>query len=388
MTVPYATVILPTLNRASTLPFALASVQTQSVQSLEIFVVLDGATAACRNPAASIARTDNRIRVLDLPKGQGGGAENVDHAVMHASAQRIFYIDDDDLWFSDHVEQLGRLLEFADVADSRVCSVDRNGRTHLAACRGSNPRVRELLGDGRLKMLYDTHIAHRKDVYGRMSRWQSGASDGVGAFLAGLAGSPACRWSSCDTVTALSIHGAARRDMSAELRGAELAFWNGFLGRRRELLASADALFHLFRLFIFDSPAGTAENYFVSRGCYPDIMSGTQHRALFDLCCKKAPAESVGIELAFRLSEPVESGYLFENIARAWFEAYGQVTHERILREVAMRDGVNKAARLAAYSAALVRRDRQLALSTARQAHAIGPDPIGALGQWCDRLAA
>ena len=53
-----------------------------------------------------------------------------------------------------------------------------------------------------------------------------------------------------------------------------------------------------------------------------------------------------------------------------------------------MRDGVNKAARLAAYSAALFRRDRELALATARQAYAIGPDPIGVLGQWCERLAA
>ena len=146
MTAPYATVILPTLNRASTLPFALASVQAQSVQSLEIFVVLDGATAACRDAAASIARTDGRIRIFDLPKGRGGGADSIDHAIMRASAQRIFYIDDDDLWLPDHVAQLGPLLEFADVADSRVCSVDRNGGTHLAACRGSNGRVRELLG--------------------------------------------------------------------------------------------------------------------------------------------------------------------------------------------------------------------------------------------------
>jgi len=388
MTAPYATVILPTLDRASTLPFALASVQTQSVQSLEIFVVLDGATVACRDAAGSIARTDERIRIFDLPKGKGGAADNIDHAIMRASAQRIFYIDDDDLWLSDHVAQLGPLLEWADVADSRVCSVDRNGRTHLAACRGCNARVRELLAVGRLKMLYDTHIAHRKDAYGRISRWRSGASDGVEAFLAGLAKSPTCRWSSCDAVTALSFHGAARRDMPAELRAAELAFWTSLLGRRQEIRSGADALFHLFRLFIFDPPAGTAESYFVARGCYADIASGTQHRALFDLCRRSPPPESVAVELACRLSEPVESGYLFENIALACFEAYGQATHERILREVAMRGGINKAARLAAYSAALVRRDRALALATARQAHAIGPDPIGALGRWCDRLAA
>jgi glycosyltransferase involved in cell wall biosynthesis len=388
MSAPYATVILPTLNRASTLPLALASVQAQSVQSLEIFVVLDGATAACRDAAASMARTDARIRIFDLPKARGHAADNIDRAIMRASTERIFYIDDDDLWLSDHVAQLGPLLECADVADSRVCSVDRNGRTHLGASRGCNPRVRELLGAGRLKMLYDTHIAHRKDAYGRIARWGSGTQDDVEAFLAALAKDPACRWASCDAVTALSFHGATRRDMPAELRGAELAFWAGLLARRQAILAGADALFHLFRLCIFDPPAGTAESYFASRGCYADLASGAQHRALFDLCGKRPPPDSVAVELAFRLSEAVESGYLFENVALACFEAYGQVEHERILREVAMREGVNKAARLAAYSAALVRRDRALALATARTALALGPDPIGALARWCDRLAA
>jgi hypothetical protein len=306
---------------------------------------------------------------------------------MRASAPRIFYIDDDDLWLPDHVAQLGPLLDSADVADSRVCSVDRNGRTHLGACRGSNARVRELLGAGRLKMLYDTHIAHRKDAYGRIARWGSDAHPDIEAFLAGLAKDPACRWASCDAVTALSIHGAARRDMPAGLRAAELAYWTTFLARPHEMLSGADALFHLFRLFVFDPPAGAAESYFASHGCYADVASGTQHRALFELCCRHPPPDSIAVELAFRLSEPVESGYLFENVALACFEAYGQDTHERILREVAMRDGINKAARLAAYSAALVRRDRALALATAHKALALGPDPIGALGRWCDRLA-
>ena len=111
----------------------------------------------------------------------------------------------------------------------------------------------------------------------------------------------------------------------------------------------------------------------MSRGCYAEIASDVRSRALFDLCCGNPPSEDVAIDLAFRLSEPVESGYLFESIALRCFEAYGQEAHERILREAAMRDGTNKAARLAAYSVALVRRDRELALATARQAHAMVP---------------
>jgi hypothetical protein len=71
--VPYASVILPTLDRDSTLPFALASVQAQTQRSIEILVVLDGATAACRDVVVAAAKLDSRIRVFDLPKAPKSG---------------------------------------------------------------------------------------------------------------------------------------------------------------------------------------------------------------------------------------------------------------------------------------------------------------------------
>jgi hypothetical protein len=88
------------------------------------------------------------------------------------------------------------------------------------------------------------------------------------------------------------------------------------------------------------------------------------------------------------LSEPVESGYLFEAIAFVLFEAYGQLAHERILRDVALRRGANRAARMAAYSAALSRTDLPAAKKLAREAEALGPDPVGALARWCKHLEA
>ena len=126
MKTPYATVILPTLNRWSTLPWSLASVQAQTETSLEIFVVLDGALPACREIAVTAARADKRIQVLDLPKDPGSGERNVDFAISQTCSDRIFYIDDDDLWLPNHVERLGPLLEQADIVDSREI-----GRAHV-----------------------------------------------------------------------------------------------------------------------------------------------------------------------------------------------------------------------------------------------------------------
>jgi glycosyltransferase involved in cell wall biosynthesis len=172
----------------------LASVRRQSEAALEIIMVLDGATEECREIAKGAARSDSRIVVLDLPKSPMGREVNADIAVRSATAPRIFYIDDDDLWRPDHVATLGPLLDNADVADSRVCSLDRGGALHLAPCRGCHPRVRELLAAGRLKALYDTHLAHRKDAYPKFSAWvrQDATGDLVWHFLKGFAENPAC----------------------------------------------------------------------------------------------------------------------------------------------------------------------------------------------------
>lgn len=386
---PYASAILPTLNRHLTLPHALASVQAQTETALEILVVLDGATQACREIAASAARADERIRVVDLPKDPGQGEQSVDRAVSSARGERVFYIDDDDVWLPNHVASLGPLLEDADIVDSRVCSVDRRGGLHLGPCRGSNPRMIELLRSSRLKVLYDTHIAHRHDAYGKYTRWHSGGATGdiVWDFLNGFARDPGCRWASAESVTALSIHGAARRDMSLPDRARETVHWLHRVGDLRGDLSRADSLFHLFRLLVGDPPyAETLGDYLDSHGGYAEQMPDGPENDLFAMFTASPPPWETAAALAFVLSEPVESSYEFERIALVCFEAYGQEEHERILLNVASQDGPNRAARLAAYSVAVSRRDLSSALDLARQAVAIGPDPVKSLARWCERL--
>ncbi|MEQ1714527.1 MAG: glycosyltransferase family 2 protein [Hyphomicrobium sp.] len=394
MMVPYASVILSTLNRSSTLPYALASVQGQSEKRLEIFLVLDGATPACREIAFAAAREDARIRIFDLAKDSGRGEFNVDFALSQCSSERIFYIDDDDLWLTHHVARLGPLLDHADVADSRVCSVDRAGALHLGPSRGANARIRALLGTARLKTLYDTHMAHRKDAYGRYATWFSHPETGyaVWGLMAGFANNPECRWVSCDEVTALSIHGAARPDMSPEARTKEIAHWAAQIGARDAALdvalARADCIFHLFRLLMTDPPqGGTLDDYLALRGGYGEDFSNRPERDLFALFTPSPPAEPAAITLACALSEAVEAGSLFEAITLAYFNAYGQSGHERILLAAARRDGANPAYRLAAYSVAVCRRDVPAALALARDALSLGPDPIGSLARWENTLA-
>lgn len=387
---PYATAILSTLKRSSTLPFSLASVQAQTEQRLEILVVLDGATQACREVALNAARCDARVRVLDLPKDRGAGEFNVDFAISTSRSDRIFYIDDDDLWLPNHVERLGPLLDHADVADSRVCSVDRRGGLHLGPCRGSSQRIRSLLGSAQLKLLYDTHMGHRKDAYGKFSTWFAHPETGFAVYglLAGFANHPDCRWASCDAVTALSIHGASRPDMSPAARANEIAQLGAQLGEMGGVLSRTNSLFHLFRLLMIDRPdGGTLDDYLATRGGYGRDYFGGPERDLFALFTPAPPSEPAAVALACSLAEPVEYGGLFESIAAAYFTAYGQLDHERILLAAATQTGPNQALRLAAYSVALCRRDAAEALAVARQAVALGPDPVGSLARWAGKLS-
>jgi hypothetical protein len=190
-----------------------------------------------------------------------------------------------------------------------------------------------------------------------------------------------------DAVTALSIHGAARADMSAHERATEIAHWSGRVADLRGDLARADCAFHLFRLLTVAPPRGQSrQNYLASRGGYCADVSSRREAILFDLFTDIPPSEEAAIELGTMLAEPVESGYLFESIALACFQAYGQEDHERILRAVASRPGDNLAARLVAYSVALSRRDPVASLEVAQRAVALGPDPVGSLARWCERL--
>lgn len=386
---PAASVILPTHDSASTLPYALRSVQEQSEGNLEILLVLDGSPPACKEIAYGATRSDTRIKVLDRAKDAHHGVQNIHDAVLRAQGNSIFYIDDDDLWLPNHVARLTPFLEHADIADSRTASLDRRGKLHLTPCGYANDRMRTLLAEGIFKSIYDTHIAHRKDAYGRFSTWVTSRpiKGSVWNFLAGFAAQPDCRWVSCNDVTAISLHGAARRDMPAEARAEEIARFAALLPNAAAYIATATTHFHLFRLLTADPPSqGEAfASYLAVRGAYKGVGTVSGENALFALFGSKPPSDDAAAELATELAEPVESTYLSLSIAAIFFQAYGLDRHEAILAAAA--DRTAHAGTLASYSAAMTHRDVTQALALARKARAIGPDPVGALAGWVSHLS-
>ena len=259
---PYASVIIPTHDRAATLPMAVASVQRQTVADIEIIIVGDGPTPDVVAAAETLIRTDSRVRFLACDKAPGDGGINIDRAVHEAQSERIFYNDDDDVWLPQHVEALGPLLNHADIADTLPVSVGTirirsRQNLHGTLVNSGNSLTRQLLAEDRLKLTFDTHIAHRKSSYielGSPRAVTSGIS--VRAMLSAFASARRIRWTTVPTATALSLHGAARVSATPMERRAEIETW---LARSASwtpalLLERVDFTWHSVRTWFTEAP--------------------------------------------------------------------------------------------------------------------------------------
>jgi len=123
-----ATVIIPSHEHGPLLLLAARSALAQTVEDIEVFIVLDGADDATRAAARTAGEEDDRVRIIDKPKGARHG-EAYRHEVLEAARGEIVcYLADDDLWFPDHVEYLSGLLQRSDFANSLPLVVMPDGR--------------------------------------------------------------------------------------------------------------------------------------------------------------------------------------------------------------------------------------------------------------------
>jgi glycosyltransferase involved in cell wall biosynthesis len=103
-------VILPTFNRAATLPRAITSVLDQSYRNLELLIVDDG---SCDNTAEIVAEMDDP-RVRYIPLEVNGGASSARNVGLRlAKGQFIAFQDSDDEWLAGKLERQVRAAQAA-----------------------------------------------------------------------------------------------------------------------------------------------------------------------------------------------------------------------------------------------------------------------------------
>ncbi|MEH2423093.1 MAG: glycosyltransferase family 2 protein [Nostoc sp.] len=100
-------VVIPTRNRPQIVARGVITALTQTLQSIEVIVIIDGPDQETVNVLSQI--TDPRLRVVELPKNIGpSGARNT--GVREAKGTWIAFLDDDDEWLP---QKLQRQLEVA-----------------------------------------------------------------------------------------------------------------------------------------------------------------------------------------------------------------------------------------------------------------------------------
>jgi glycosyltransferase involved in cell wall biosynthesis len=134
------TVLIPTHNRREHVLMAIESVRLQTRQPEEIIVVADG----CTDDTVEAVRAldDERIVVLDLPKGPGNGWIHRNEALRMAKGEVVANLADDDLWMPEHLEHTVELIEagVAELVQANSCRVFPDGGLEL---QGTDWRVPE-----------------------------------------------------------------------------------------------------------------------------------------------------------------------------------------------------------------------------------------------------
>ncbi len=134
---PRVSVVIPAWNAAATLAETLSSAAMQSVRDIEILIVDDGSTDDTPAIAASAARQDPRIQLVQQDNAGVAAARNA--GLYLARAPYVAWLDADDLW---HPTKLARQLELFEGSSEALSFVYTGYRIiNVAGVVQSNPRT-------------------------------------------------------------------------------------------------------------------------------------------------------------------------------------------------------------------------------------------------------
>ena len=145
MTMPLASILLPTYNRAYCLQSVIDSVLGQSYHTLELLIVDDGSTDGTADLIARQYEGDSRVRYHRRVNGGVSAARNT--AIELAKGEVLVFCDSDDVWFEHKLLlQMAVFAKFPDVnlVWSDVSAVDPEGKMlHERYTRVCYPAWRE-----------------------------------------------------------------------------------------------------------------------------------------------------------------------------------------------------------------------------------------------------
>jgi glycosyltransferase involved in cell wall biosynthesis len=213
------TVLIPTFNWSSVLPYSIASVLDQTFGEFELLVVGDGCTDDSEQVVKRLAATDRRVRWLNLVHGTGHQAGPNNEGLRRSRGELIAYLGHDDLWFPRHLEGLVAAIDCGStVAHSSVLMVNP----------GQTPFVFPPRGQAADEWLPPSSIMIKADALREVGGWRFPSETGTVDPETDLIGRLAERFGppmALPTVSAIKLPASYRRDVYRTRPCHEQARW-------------------------------------------------------------------------------------------------------------------------------------------------------------------
>jgi glycosyltransferase involved in cell wall biosynthesis len=162
---------MPVYNGDQTVDRAVTSLQRQTFTDWELLAVDDGSTDASYERLRGWSEHDPRIRVLRTAANRGPSAAR-NEAIRHATAEMIAYLDCDDEFYPDYLEQVARLCDRADVLIFGYDYVIDGEDLSQARTWDPTPR-RQIFFEKNLST--PLGVAHRRGLWGRVGGFDESA---------------------------------------------------------------------------------------------------------------------------------------------------------------------------------------------------------------------
>lgn len=107
---PLVTVVIATYNRPGTLKYAIESVLWQTYKNFELWVVGDCCTDHTEKVVQSFSY-DARVNWYNLPQNSGYQSKPNNEGIRRAKGEYIAYLNHDDIWLPNHLEDNMRHLQ-------------------------------------------------------------------------------------------------------------------------------------------------------------------------------------------------------------------------------------------------------------------------------------
>ena len=157
---------MPVFNGAETLDRALRSVLAQAMPGWEMIAIDDGSLDGSYDRLLAWAERDRRVRVLRMPANRGPAAAR-NEALRHAVAPLVAYLDCDDEYRPEYLDQVARV---ADRGDVLVFGYDlvRDDETGHGLPAGSWDSTLHQDALFTRNVATPLGIAHRRDLFARV----------------------------------------------------------------------------------------------------------------------------------------------------------------------------------------------------------------------------